>query len=111
MHEIVDSLQTFSDKKDLWTLTKKKALEALDNYLDKNRTETMFSFSGLTTKNFVFADQSQSLVFWQFNGPSFVVRTTISLGRDNNPNQFTIGEYSLDVDSNGDIADESLIFF
>ena len=111
MQDIVYTLQSFSDEKDLWTLAKNRASKYLDEYLDAHRSDTLFSFKGLTSKNFVFSDQSQSLVFHQHSAPTFLIRTTLSIARDNNSNQFLGGEYSLDVDSGGEIQDESLYFF
>lgn len=111
LDNISDILISFSDKHDLWALTKKSALECIDNYVHEERQNKTDELGGLTADNFVLERKKQELVFWFYGNKTFILRTTYTLFTDKQENQnFPFGEYSLDIDSEGKPVDDWLVF-
>lgn len=112
LDNITDILISFSEKHDLWNLTKKSALECIVNYLEEEKKNKTNELNDLTSKNFILEKKKQELIFWIGERKTFILRTTYTLYTDEQENQnFPFGEYSLDTDKKGEIADDWLIFY
>ena len=109
MRNITNILLEFTIKNNLWYLSKKEAIASLDKYFEETKSESLFKFRGLTSKDFILEEKSQELIFWQSDHETFIIKTTLSLFIRNNP-KFEIGEYSLEVGENAEIEDSWLYF-
>lgn len=109
MRNVTNILLAFTTKHDLWALSKKEAIASLDKYFEETKSETLFKFRGLTSKDFILEEKSQELIFWQSDRETFIIKTTLSLFMRNS-SKFEIGEYSLEVGENAEIEDNWLYF-
>ncbi|ABQ05621.1 hypothetical protein [Flavobacterium johnsoniae] len=105
MNTIKEILKKFSEKNDLWNLTKIHGIECIQNYLkDNNNTES----SNLKLDDFVFYKKNQSIIISpdSNNDDHFIIKTTYDLSLE--IKTFRSGYYSLDVDQKGNIIDDWL---
>jgi hypothetical protein len=108
---ISDILASFSEKHDLWNLTKSSALGCIDNYVEEDKINKTKELNGLTSINFILVKKNQELIFWAYEHKTFILRTTYILYTDKQENKsFPFGDYSLDVDNEGKPIDDWLIF-
>jgi hypothetical protein len=111
VENISDILISFSEKHNLWSLTKKSALESINNCIEKEKVNKTNELNGLTAENFILVQKKQELIFWAYENNAFIIRTTYNLYTDKQKNQnIPFGDYSLDVDKEGKIVDDWLIF-
>lgn len=111
MQEVTDILLQFSAKHNLWEKTKRAGVEAIESYLKEEKAEAGRLFPKLTTDNFIFEKNSQKLTFWHHSQKSFVVSTKYNLFTDNQKEQTSpVGHYVLDVDGEGKVVDDWLVF-
>lgn len=106
MKNITSDLISFSDNHDLWNKAKASGIDCLKNYFLENQVE----FLNLTPEDFSFEKKEQKLIFWSISEETFILRTTYSLTTNNNESVKVFGNYSIDVNTDGEIIDDWLVF-
>ncbi len=105
MENISKILIEFSDKHDLWNLSKKSSSESIKNYIEEEIDENDLRIEEISLK-----PQKQELVFWNYETETFIIRTTYSLHKNNDFN-IPIGDYAMDVNIEGKIIDDWLVIY
>jgi hypothetical protein len=105
MENISKTLIAFSEKHDLWNLTKKSSSECIKNYIEEE-----IDNNELILEEISLRPQKQELVFWDYENETFIVRTTYSLYKNNDSN-VPIGDYAMDVNIEGEAIDDWLVIY
>lgn len=104
MENITKALSSFSIQHNLWNLTKKSALQSINNYIEEVIDNNKLKFEEITLK-----PQKQELVFWYYENETFIIRNTYTLHNNEDQVSIQLGNYSLDVNAEGKIVDDWLI--
>ncbi len=104
MENITKGLLSFSQQYDLWNLTNKSALECIENYIAEKIDGNELIFEEIILK-----PKKQELVFWYYENETFIIRTTYSLHNHEDRIGIQLGNYSLDVNADGEIIDDWLL--
>jgi hypothetical protein len=108
---VIGLLKEFSKTHDLWQITTKHGIVCLENWMQENPGEHNQLFPELTAANFIFDSVSQQLIFLQNDKETFILRTKYSLFTDRpSDRNIPIGWYALDVNRDGEVADDWLHF-
>ncbi|GAA3769692.1 hypothetical protein [Flavobacterium ginsengiterrae] len=109
MNTVKDILKNFSQKNDLWNLTKNRGIQCIENYLEDNGDNINTKSSNITLDDFVFFKRNQSVIVFpdSDNEGHLIIRTTYDLSLEK-IKTFRSGYYSLDVDIEGNIIDDYL---
>lgn len=112
MEEVSELLLQFSTQHNLWEKAKVRGIEAIENYLKEDKAEADRLFPQLTTESFLFVEDSQKLTFWNRSQKTFTTSTKYNLFTDKQMEQSSpVGYYAMDVDSNGTVVDDWLVFY
>ena len=98
-----------AEKLNLWEITKNLALECIKNE-GLNDLRNDHSYNEVTVEDFIFTKNQQCLIFWNnLYGHTYFIRTTYDLKVKNAFKKLT-GYFSLDVDKEGKMLNEWLVF-
>jgi len=107
----IQTLSDFSKKYNLWQATINHGLLSIEKWMKESPTEYNNLFPNLRLSNFLFENLSQQLILFQHGSETFILRTKYSLFTDKQKDRnMPIGTYALDVDENGKVVDDWLIF-
>ncbi len=110
MADIIKQLDAFSEKYDLWKLALSYGLTSLKNHFQDEPRECSDHFGEHTLEDIQFLRLKQQLTFNNGKEATFILQTFYSLVIEKGETNINYGYYSLDVDSNGEIIDDWLVF-
>jgi hypothetical protein len=97
-------INSFSEKIDLWNLTKNYGIKCIQSYIEKDSDNFTKKYN-IKTEHFLFSKKNQSLICFNSENNSFIIRTTYNLTLQT-PTFSTTGFYSLDIDNEENIVDD-----
>jgi hypothetical protein len=111
MKEIEEKLKQFEKKYSLVELTLKMGRDTLTNHFSESPEECAFYFPGEMADSVVFQLNKQHFIFNSGTEQFSVVSTMYSLFSGNDQQKKNeIGYYTLDVDEDGNVIEERLVF-
>jgi len=108
MINITNQLEEFSDKYRLWDTSLNEGRNSLEQYFKDEPQECVKHFGDYKLEDIQFVRRKQQLIFNDGNATVFIVSTLYSLVIENTNADY--GYYALDVDKNGKLVDDWLVF-